>query len=77
MGDVARPSRDDDVASVGPIVVVVPAHDADPQREVGRQFVGPAAQHVALVEDRRDHTCESAVGLRCSDHHPSQSRVQR
>ena len=32
----------------------VPAHERDPQREVGRQLVDAAAHHVPLVDDGRD-----------------------
>ena len=59
-GAIARPG---DVAPVGAFVVVVPADDAHAQREVGRQLVGAAAQHVALVEERGDDAGQRAVVL--------------
>ena len=73
-GTVADPG---DVATVRAFVMVVPAHHAHPKREVGRQFVCPAAQHVALVEDRSDHACQPRVDGRRGHDHVCQTRMQR
>ena len=65
-GTVADPG---DVAAVGPIVMVVATHHTHPKSEIRRQLIGTATQHVALVEDRRDHARQARVGGRRGDDH--------
>ncbi len=55
----------------------LPGDHGDAHREVGRQLVGAAAQHVALVDERGDHAGQRPlVGAGTVDH-PGQARVHR
>ena len=56
------------IAPVGSVVVLAADHP-DAQRKVGRQLIGPAAEHVALVEQRGHHAGKGRIrGRRAGDH---------
>ena len=77
-GDVERSiAQPLDGAPVGAVVAGVAGDQLHAQREVAGQLVGPAAQHVALVDDRGDHARQRSIGRQRGHHHPSQTRVQR
>ena len=74
-GDVGGPVADPTHRRpIGTVVARVPAHDRHAEGEVGRERVGPAAQHVALVDDGGDHTRRRERGAGDDARQP---RVQR
>jgi hypothetical protein len=63
-----------DGAPIGLVVALATRQDAQPQRQVGREVVGPAAQGIALVDQHGERTAERC---RFGDEHPRQARMDR
>ena len=63
-GEVRGPLGQRDAApAVGAFIADVSGDERDAEREVGGQFVDPAAQDVALVDERGDDARRSTIGV--------------